>query len=140
MRREPGDGVNALVDRNALAGVVDSCGDASDPTPILAQILVHAVMLMLIAMSYNGYILSSIVVGAIVGHFVSTWDHLTMELPDQNVPAQIDVSDPYVLSSGEGGQSSGLVGSQVQSAITAKNAASADEAACYGESKGACCA
>lgn len=38
-----------------------------------------AYVVMLIAMSFNGYILISIVLGGIVGHFVSTWDVFYME-------------------------------------------------------------
>ena len=35
-----------------------------------------AYLLMLISMSYNGYILLSMMLGALVGHFVSSWDTL----------------------------------------------------------------
>ncbi|PWN93063.1 Ctr copper transporter, partial [Acaromyces ingoldii] len=39
-----------------------------------------AYIVMLIAMSYNGYILISIVLGGLVGHFFSTWDTLSFAL------------------------------------------------------------
>ena len=54
--------------------------------PTLVQQLVRALfyavqftsayLLMLISMSYNGYILLSMMLGALVGHFVSSWDTL----------------------------------------------------------------
>lgn len=43
-----------------------------------------AYVVMLIAMSFNGYILISIVLGGIVGHFVSTWDVFYMEAIELN--------------------------------------------------------
>ena len=43
-----------------------------------------AYIVMLIAMSFNGYILISIVLGGIVGHFVSTWDVFYMEAIELN--------------------------------------------------------
>lgn len=37
-------------------------------------------IIMLIAMSFNGYILISIALGGLVGHFISTWDNLSFEM------------------------------------------------------------
>jgi hypothetical protein len=39
---------------------------------------------MLIVMSYNGYIIIAVVLGGLVGHFVSTWDTLSLQLDDQD--------------------------------------------------------
>lgn len=41
-----------------------------------------AYLLMLISMSYNGYILLSMMLGALVGHFVSSWDTLGIISPN----------------------------------------------------------
>ena len=36
-------------------------------------------IVMLIAMSFNGYMLISITLGALAGHYVATWDNVTFE-------------------------------------------------------------
>ena len=44
---------------------------------------------MLIAMSYNGYIILSIVLGGFVGHYFSTWDTLTFEMEGSEDDVQL---------------------------------------------------
>ena len=51
---------------------------------------------MLIAMSYNGYVLIAIVLGGLVGHFFSTWDTLSMDL-EADVDGDAHLSDQYGL-------------------------------------------
>ena len=43
-----------------------------------------AYLIMLIAMTFNGYILISIILGALVGYFFSTWDTLGMVVISEN--------------------------------------------------------
>ena len=89
---------------------------------------------MLIAMSFNAYILISIALGGLVGHFVSTWDNLSFELDDG--------SDPFIGGSG-GGQASGVDAKK----ISAARAASSPDTAVPSvgpcgapfEGSGACC-
>lgn len=83
---------------------------------------------MLIAMSYNGYILISIMLGALVGHFFSTWDNLSMVLTEDD-----DGSDPYMLVSGGGAQTSGLNSAKASGALPAVAPGQ------YGHGSGVCC-
>lgn len=73
-------------------------------------------IIMLIAMSFNAYILISIALGALVGHFVSTWDNLTFEMDD---------GSGAPIAGGAGGQASG-VGAAT---LNASRAASVPDAA-----------
>lgn len=43
---------------------------------VFAPPLTHQYLIMLIAMTFNGYIIIAIVLGGIFGHFFSTWDTL----------------------------------------------------------------
>jgi hypothetical protein len=75
-------------------------------------------IVMLIAMSYNGYIIIAIVLGGSVGHFFSTWDTLSMQ---------------YDLD-GEDSQLMGQDGS-----ISPKTVGGLRSDAVYGNASGACC-
>lgn len=52
---------------------------------------------MLIAMSYNGFILIAIVLGGLVGHFFSTWDTLSFTL----APDEMDTDDTQLMGLAE---------------------------------------
>jgi hypothetical protein len=73
---------------------------------------------MLIAMSYNGYILIAIVLGGVVGHFVSTWDTLSMQYEQ------------------EGEDDTQLMG---QDGSRRKSRALMNSQSAYGNVSGACC-
>ncbi|KAK0569895.1 copper transporter complex subunit Ctr4 [Tilletia horrida] len=94
-----------------------------------------AYIVMLIAMTFNGYILIAIILGGFAGHFVSTWDNLSNAL-DPDAPED---DDPLLMSMGL--DSSHPVQAQAQLQARAEERASrlghgADQGV-YGS--GACC-
>jgi Ctr copper transporter family len=87
-----------------------------------------AYIVMLIAMTFNGFIILSIILGGLFGHFVSTWDALAFDLSDAD-------EDPYLLATGGGG-------SQQQKYITAngrRTLAAGQAAGSSYHASGACC-
>lgn len=46
-----------------------------------------AYLIMLIAMTFNGYLIFAIVVGGLFGHFISTWDALAFDLSSTDITA-----------------------------------------------------
>ncbi|PWN45998.1 hypothetical protein IE81DRAFT_79638 [Ceraceosorus guamensis] len=96
-----------------------------------------AYIVMLIAMSFNGYILISIVLGGLVGHFFSTWDTLCFELEEQE--------DPYLLTTGGGAGATGLGSNAVAPATLQHDAGEKTTQSrgqghdTYGQHSGACC-
>lgn len=80
---------------------------------------------MLIAMSFNGYVLISICLGGLVGHFFTTWDFADMPMDDE-----IDAHNAGTAGAGVG----------ATSAIAAQETARKRTAiGGYGEGSGACC-
>ncbi|UZJ53910.1 hypothetical protein CBS101457_003230 [Exobasidium rhododendri] len=76
-----------------------------------------AYIVMLIAMSYNGYIIIAIVLGGLVGHFFSTWDTLSMQ-------SDTDDDDTQLMG---------------QDRSTGQRMTGARSQATYGNASGACC-
>ncbi len=75
-----------------------------------------AYLVMLIAMTFNGYLILCIVLGGLFGHFVSTWDALAFDLQTidddeelrrgsagEKFDARGTDEDPYLLTTGGGG-------------------------------------
>ncbi|KDN43659.1 Ctr-domain-containing protein [Tilletiaria anomala UBC 951] len=91
-----------------------------------------AYIVMLIAMTFNGYILLSIVLGGFFSHFVSTWDALAFDLASTD-------QDPYLLANGGGtGAGAGVesLGANGACAATAAAAKASDQS--Y-HASGVCC-
>ena len=89
---------------------------------------------MLIVMSFNAYILISVCLGGLVGHFISTWDNLTFEMDD-------GMDSP--MAAGGAGQASGVGVSTLKASQAASrpDAAKGNAGACGSayEGGGACC-
>lgn len=97
-------------------------------------------IVMLIAMSYNGYILISIVLGGLVGHFFSTWDTLSFALDDSaddlHLFGEQLTSEHHNLSASEGGAK----GHAQQEALTENITRRKHQVQeLYGNGSGACC-
>ncbi|KAE8221989.1 hypothetical protein CF319_g4746 [Tilletia indica] len=101
-----------------------------------------AYIVMLIAMSFNGYILIAIILGGFAGHFVSTWDNLSRVVNDED-----DNEDSILLFGSTGNSGAGALAaeqkdiqnrraSQVQAE---KRALRYDDAADMAYGSGACC-
>lgn len=100
---------------------------------------------MLIAMSYNGYILISIVLGGLVGHFFSTWDTLSFPLDESSEDLNLfgagelqQVSEPHYPSEGRGVSAKDRTADfEANKEIAAQRSVKGQDL--YGAASGACC-
>lgn len=94
-----------------------------------------AYLIMLIAMTFNGYLILAIILGGLFGHFVTTWDALAFDMSSTD-------EDPYLLAIGGAGNPAGVnelarvAASSPNSARTAAAAKATDQS--Y-HGSGACC-
>ncbi|KAK0537721.1 copper transporter complex subunit Ctr4 [Tilletia horrida] len=88
-----------------------------------------AYIVMLIAMTFNGYILIAIILGGFAGHFVSTWDNLSRAVsPDEDEDDLLldsNGDDPLLFGSAGAGTAGGAAGT---AAIEREKLMNTDEA------------
>lgn len=94
-----------------------------------------AYLIMLIAMTFNGYLILAIILGGLFGHFVSTWDALAFDLSNTD-------EDPYLLAIGGAGNPGGVhelarVAALSPNSARTEAAAKATDQSYHGS--GACC-
>lgn len=99
---------------------------------IYAVQFMGAYLVMLMAMTFNGYIIMSICLGGLFGHFISTWDSLAFDLSADD--------DPYLLANGGGiGNPGAAIATERRLVARSQLDRAAGKAtdACYGH--GTCC-